>query len=239
MCTYSFSGTVGANIASALIAAKNNRGVKIRVIGEHDNIGTAPWGTLEMHGITVIDDAYDLIDAGAGLMHNKFYVIDHRDTTSSRVDWVVTGSWNATDPGTYDDAQNMVEIQDRSLAEAYTMEFNQMWGSSGDSPNQAASRLDSKNGHHAASLVLGGVPSRIVISALRIKRRRRSIAALNAATSSINICMLTFTRDDLAQALIAKKAANKKVHVVLDNNTDTGNEFSTLKNAGVDVLLKT
>jgi len=50
--------------------------------------------------------------------------------------------------------------------------------------------------------------------------------------------MLTFTRDDLAQALIAKKTASKKVHVVLDNNTDTGNEFATLKNAGVDVLLK-
>jgi len=53
-------------------------------------------------------------------MHDKFNVIDHRDTTSSRVDWVITGSWNQTDPGTNDDAQNMVEIQDRSLAEAYT-----------------------------------------------------------------------------------------------------------------------
>jgi phosphatidylserine/phosphatidylglycerophosphate/cardiolipin synthase-like enzyme len=50
--------------------------------------------------------------------------------------------------------------------------------------------------------------------------------------------MYTFTRDDLAQALVSKKTAGEKVHVVMDNNTDTGNEYLTLKNAGVDVLLK-
>lgn len=38
---YSLSGTVGANIATALVNAKN-RGVKIRVIGEYDNRTTAP-----------------------------------------------------------------------------------------------------------------------------------------------------------------------------------------------------
>jgi phosphatidylserine/phosphatidylglycerophosphate/cardiolipin synthase-like enzyme len=237
MCTYSCSGTVGANVASAILAARN-RGVKVRVIGEHDNITTAPWNTLKNAGVTVIDDAYDLIGAGAGLMHDKFYVIDHRDTTSSRVDWVITGSWNATDPGTNDDAQNMVEIQDRSLAEAYTLEFNQMWGSSGDSPNQAASRFGFRKADITPHrFVLGGVPVESYFSPSD-KTTSKILAVLNVATSSINICMLTFTRDDLAQALIAKKTASKKVHVVLDNNTDTGNEFATLKNAGVDVLLK-
>jgi phosphatidylserine/phosphatidylglycerophosphate/cardiolipin synthase-like enzyme len=237
MCTYSCSGTVGANVASAILAARN-RGVKVRVIGEHDNITTAPWNTLKNAGVIVIDDAYDLIDAGAGLMHDKFYVIDHRDTASSRVDWVIMGSWNATDPGTNDDAQNMVEIQDRSLAEAYTLEFNQMWGSSGDSPNQAASRFGFRKADITPHrFVLGGVPVESYFSPSD-KTTSKILAVLNAATSSINICMLTFTRDDLAQALIAKKTASKKVHVVLDNNTDTGNEFATLKNAGVDVLLK-
>ena len=43
---YSLSGTVGANVAAALIAAKG-RGVKVRVIGEKDNQGTAPWTTLK------------------------------------------------------------------------------------------------------------------------------------------------------------------------------------------------
>ncbi len=235
MCAYSFSGTVGANIASALLAAKG-RGVKIRVIGEHDNMTTAPWDTLKIAGITVIDDTYDLIDAGAGLMHNKFYVFDHRD--SALVDWVVTGSWNATDPGTNDDAQNMIEIQDRSLAEAYTIEFNEMWGSSGDNPNQSTSRFGADKTditpHH---FTIAGYAMELYFSPSD-RTTSKINAALSAATSSIDVCMYTFTRDDLAATLIAKMNGGEKVHVVMDNNTDTGNEFSTLLNAGVDVLLK-
>ena len=52
---YSLSGTVGANIANALIAAKN-RGVKIRVIGEKDNQGTAPWkkALLKIMGLQLL-----------------------------------------------------------------------------------------------------------------------------------------------------------------------------------------
>ncbi len=235
MCVYSFSGNVGATIANALIAARG-RGVKIRVIGEHDNQGTAPWGTLKNAGITVIDDAYDLVDGGAGLMHNKFYVFDHRD--SALVDWVVTGSWNATYPGTYDDAQNMLEIQDRSLAEAYTLEFNEMWGSSGDSPIQSASRFGvDKSDITPHRFTIAGYAMELYFSPSD-KTTSKINAALNAASSSIDVCMYTFTRDDLAATLIAKMNSGEKVHVVMDNNTDTGNEFSTLQNAGVDVLLK-
>ena len=235
MCAYSFSGAVGANIASALLAAKG-RGVKIRVIGEHDNMTTAPWSTLKNAGITVIDDTYDLIDAGVGLMHNKFYVFDHRD--SALVDWVVTGSWNATDPGTNDDAQNMIEIQDRSLAEAYTIEFNEMWGSSGDSPNQATSRFGAdKSDITPHRFTIAGYAMELYFSPSD-RTTSKINAALSAATSSIDVCMYTFTRDDLAATLIAKMNGGEKVHVVMDNNTDTGNEFSTLLNAGVDVLLK-
>jgi len=236
MCAYSFSGTVGATIASALIAAHNYRGVKIRVIGEHDNITTAPWNTLRNAGITVIDDAYDLLNAGNGLMHNKFYIFDHRDT--ARVDWVVTGSWNATDPGTNADAQNMIEIQDGSLAEAYTIEFNEMWGSSGDSPNQSESRFGArKTDNTPHRFTIAGYAMELYFSPSD-KTTSKINAALNAATSSIDVCMYTFTRDDLAATLIEKQSAVKKVHIVMDNNTDSGNEFSTLENAGVDVLLK-
>jgi phosphatidylserine/phosphatidylglycerophosphate/cardiolipin synthase-like enzyme/DNA/RNA endonuclease YhcR with UshA esterase domain len=237
MCAYSFSGTVGANIASALVAA-HNRGIRIRVIGEHDNMTTAPWGTLKNASINVIDDTFDPVDAGSGLMHNKFYIFDHRDTSASRVDWVVTGSWNATDPGTNNDAQNMIEIQDRSLAEAYTLEFNEMWGSSGDSPNQATSRFGfDKTDCTPHHFTIAGFPMELYFSPSD-KTTSKINAALNAATSSISICMYTFTRDDLAATLIAQKNAGKKVRVVMDNNTDSGNEFATLQNAGVDVLLK-
>ncbi len=237
LALYSLSGNIGVNIANALIAAKN-RGVKVRVIGEYDNHTTAPWSTLSSNGITVIFDTFDAVNAGAGLMHNKFGVFDFRDTSSFLDDWIWSGSWNATDPGNNNDAQNVIEIQDKSLAQAYTMEFNEMWGSTTDIPNAAKSRFGIRK--------TDNTPHRFNVNGINIElyfdpsdnTTSHMGEVLNAAKSSINVAMLTFTRDDLAQILINKKAEGEKVHVILDNNTDIGNEFANLKNNGVDVLLK-
>ncbi|HAP35841.1 MAG TPA: hypothetical protein DCQ28_07840, partial [Bacteroidetes bacterium] len=216
MAAYSLSGTVGANIATALLNARN-RGVKIRVIGEKDNHGTAPWTTLKNGGVTVIDDAYDLINAGAGLMHNKFYVFDNRDQTSDTDDWVLVGSWNATDPGTNNDAQNIVVIQDKALATAYTMEFEEMWGSNTESPNQSVSRFGARkldNTPH--KFIIGGTPIESFFSPTD-KVSAHINAALKTAQTSINVAILSFTRDELSQTIAAKKSAGKKTRVIMDN----------------------
>ena len=234
---YSLSGTVGADIASALISAKNRK-VKVRVIGEKDNQGTAPWSTLKNNGITVIDDGYDASNMGNGLMHNKFAVFDYRDTSSFTDDWVWSGSWNATDPGNNNDAQNAIVIQDKSLAGAYTLEFNEMWGSNTDTPNSSNSKfgVDKTNNtpHH---FNIDGVPVELYFDPSD-QTTTHIGDELNTAESSINVAMLTFTQDNLAQTLISEKADGKKVRVILDNNTDTGNEFSNLQNNGVDIHLK-
>ncbi len=234
---YSLSGTVGANIANSLISAKN-RGVKIRVIGEKDNQGTAPWSTLKSNGIQVIDDSYDAKNGGNGLMHNKFAVFDYRDTSSYTDDWVWSGSWNATDPGTNNDAQNAIEIQDKALAGAYTIEFNEMWGSDNDSPNSSNSKfgVDKSNNtpHH---FNISGIPIELYFDPSD-QTTSHIGDVLSSAESSVNVAMLTFTQDDLAQILISEKSSGEKVRVILDNNTDTGNEFSNLQNNGVDIHLK-
>jgi len=234
---YSLSGTVGANIASALISAKS-RGAKVRVIGEKDNQGTAPWNTLKNNGITVIDDGFDAVNAGAGLMHNKFAVFDYRDTSSFTDDWIWSGSWNATDPGTNDDAQNSIEIQDKSLAGAYTIEFNEMWGSDSDLPNSSNSRFGIRKTNNTPHVFnIAGTPIELYFDPSD-QTTFHIGEALNSAESSINIAMLTFTQDDLAQILVNQKIAEKKVRVILDNNTDTGNEFNFLQSNGVDIHLK-
>lgn len=234
---YSLSGTVGANIANALILAKN-RGVKIRVIGEKDNQSTAPWTTLKNAGITVIDDSFDPLNFGNGLMHNKFGIFDFRDTSSFVDDWVWTGSWNATDPGNNNDAQNVIEIQDKSLANAYTMEFNEMWGSNTEVPNSSVSKFGirkSDNTPHRFNVL--GTPIELYFDPSDHTSTHIG-DELNKAKYSINVAMLTFTYDNLAQILINKKDAGDKVRVILDNNTDTGNEYSNLSNNEIDILLK-
>jgi phosphatidylserine/phosphatidylglycerophosphate/cardiolipin synthase-like enzyme len=236
MAAYSLSGTVGADIANALLAARN-RGVKIRVIGEKDNQGTAPWTTLKNGGVSVIDDGFDAVNAAAGLMHNKFYVFDNRDHSSDKDDWVLTGSWNATDPGTNNDAQNIVVIQDKAVANAFTMEFEEMWGAATDGPNAAGSRFGARkldNTPH--KFIVGGTPVDVYFSPSD-KVSGQINSALKEAQSSINVALLSFTRDELSQTIVAKKLAGKKTHVLMDNNTDSGNDFTYMLTNGVDVRL--
>jgi len=234
MAIYSLSGTVGADIATALINAKN-RGVKIRVIGEYDNT-TAPWTTLQNNGITVIKDRYGIND-GTGLMHNKFYVIDYRGGAADSV-WVITGSWNATDPGTNEDRQNVIEFQDVALAGAYQIEFEEMWGSSTEQPNAQNSRFGARKLNNTPhTFIIGG---KHVESYFSPSDRTTSFIAktLGKAKKSINAAVLSFTRREIADSIISLHKRGGKTRIIVDNNTDTGNQFSYLQSNGVDVMLK-
>lgn len=232
---YSLSGAVGAEIANALINAKN-RGVKVRVIGEYDNRTTAPWSTLQNNGIPYINDQIGSND-GMGLSHNKFFVIDNRGGAPDSV-WVITGSWNATDPGTNDDRQNLVEIQDVALAGAYTREFEEMWGSSADAANSANSRFGSRKFNNTPhNFVIGG--SKVECYFSPSDRTTYYIGkTLGKAQKSINIATLTLTRRDLADSIIQAKNRNAKTRVILSNNVDSGTQFSYLQSNGVDIRLK-
>ncbi len=235
---YSISGQPGLAIANALLQAKN-RNVKVRLIVERDNM-TAGTGTtvnqITSAGIPVVTDDFDAVNAGAGLMHNKFFIIDGRGGTPDKV-WVWTGSWNPTDPGTNDDMQNSIEIQDQALAGAYTIEFNEMWGSDTEVPNAANSRFGARK--------LDDTPHIFSINGMRVelyfspsdRTTSHIISTLDNARNSINMALLTLTRSDIASELKSKKDAGVKIRGVLDNNTDTGSQFAFLKSGGVDMLL--
>ena len=234
---YSLSGTPGAALASALIAAKN-RGIRVRIIGEYDNINTTAFNSLVSAGIPLINDRFDPINFGAGLMHNKFLVIDGRAGAPESA-WVWTGSWNPTDPGTNDDLQNSIEIQDQALANAYTIEFNEMWGSSTDTPNSSVSRFGARK--------LDDTPHRFAIGGRNIECyfspsdgvTSHILSVVSGAQHSVGFELLTLTRSDIADALITRKNAGVAVRGDLDNSSDTGSQYAYLVGNGVDVGLKT
>ena len=60
-----------------------------------------------------------------GIMHNKFLVIDVVSTDADQP-WVIGGSTNFTDEQLKIDKQNMIAIQDHTLAKAYRAEFEEM-----------------------------------------------------------------------------------------------------------------
>jgi phosphatidylserine/phosphatidylglycerophosphate/cardiolipin synthase-like enzyme len=235
LALYSLSGTVGADIASALVSAKN-RGVKIRVIGEFDTRTTAPWSTIQNAGIPYINDQFGNND-GAGLHHNKFFIFDYRGGAPDSI-WLMMGSWNPTDPGTNDDRQNLVEIQDVALAGAYTTEFEEMWGSNSDIANQQTSRFGARKMNNTPhNFIIGGIKVESYFSPS--DRTTNFIGrAMSRGNKSINGAVMTITRRDLADSVIALKNRNGKTRLILSNNTDSGTQFSYLQTNGVDIRLK-
>ena len=234
---YSLSGTPGNTLAAALVNAFN-RGIKVRVICEDDNRNTTAFNTIAGSGIPLITDRFDPINNGQGLMHNKYFVIDGRGGAAESV-WVWTGSWNPTDPGTSSDFQNSIEFQDPSLATAYTLEFNEMWGSDTDVPNAANSRFGvRKTNNTPHRFVIGGKNVECYFSPSD-QATSHIVSTINAAQHSVGFQLLTLTRAEIGSALVAKKQAGLKVRGDLDNGTDQGTQYPYLVANGVDVRLKT
>lgn len=94
-------------------------------------------------------------------MHNKFAVIDGA--------WVWTGSWNFTLTGLYGseinrqagilggNSQHAIEVNDAALADAFTVEFNEMWGTAGFSPDPSLSNFHGRKSDNTPHLFsIGG-----------------------------------------------------------------------------------
>ncbi|MEX0735962.1 MAG: phospholipase D-like domain-containing protein, partial [Bacteroidota bacterium] len=131
----------------------------------------------------------------------------------------------------------VIEIQDQALAGAFTIEFNEMWGSDGEIPDAGVARFGfrkSDNTPHLFSINGTQVESYFSPSD---RTTGRIIDVVQNASHSVNISMLTFTRSDIASALISRKNAGVKVRGVLDNGTDSGSQYGVLTSAGVDIRL--
>jgi len=227
-----FSGTtaiVSDRISDSLLAAYS-RGVKIRVVFDN-KATTTPLSRLIAAGIPVVKRSIPGIDNG--IMHNKFFIFDGRDTTSATDDWVLTGSWNVTNSGTVSDAQDAIFIQDQSLARIYTLEFEEMFGSSTDVPNLAQAAfgpMKQDNTPHFTTIAGKKVevyfsPSDHTTSFI--------INALSTANKNIFFGVLAFTRDDIAQKIIERKNASVTVRGLIDQQSSI---LGKLQAAGVDAL---
>jgi phosphatidylserine/phosphatidylglycerophosphate/cardiolipin synthase-like enzyme len=123
LAIYSFDDLT--SIRQALINAMI-RGVKIRVVYDSRTIQSLMQDLINA-GIRVQQRNF----ATSSLMHNKFFVFDGRDqgTSSYSKKWIWSGSANITYQQFYQDIENTIFIQDEALCNAYTREFEEMWGS--------------------------------------------------------------------------------------------------------------
>ncbi|HEY6951864.1 MAG TPA: phospholipase D-like domain-containing protein, partial [Bacteroidota bacterium] len=235
MALYSFDdfggnpAVVANRVADSLVSAKN-RGVAVRMVFDNKATST-PLSKLITAGISVIKRTVPGTDQG--IMHNKFFVFDGRDTTSATDDWVVTGSWNVTNDGTVEDAQNALFIQDQSLARIYELEFEEMFGSSLLTANPSSARFGpNKQDNTPHYTYVGGTKVEVYFSPSD-QTTSHIIGALSSADNNVFFGVLSFTRDDIASTLIARKNAGAIVRGMIDQQPST---LGSLQLGGVDAL---
>jgi len=203
------------NIVDSLLAAFN-RGIDVRVITENEHIANPAVQDIINAGIPVIDDTFGN-NQGESFMHNKFAIFDFRDSTSVSDDWVWTGSYNITDEGTESNANNVIEIQHNGIARAYTMEFEEMWGSKTDTPdslNSKFSYLKTDNTEH--NFLVDSIPVQIYFSPSD-HSTSQICNAIATADSTIYFSIFAFTRQDVCDDMKVKWASGISVKGIFDN----------------------
>ena len=214
ICVYNASSSI---IATAINAAYNN-GVSVRYIAD-DDVTNSMLSSLNINIPIVYRDP-----APAGIMHNKFIIVDANSTNNS---WILGGSTNWTNPSNLlDDYNNMIFIQDEAVAKAYTLEFEEMW-----SGVFGHNKLD--NTPH--KFIVDGKSVEVYFSPSD-QTTSHILELIDEVDYTLEFGLLGFTRDDIGLAVIAK-ASEPGVNVrgIIEQENINGSEFADLVAGGVNV----
>ena len=214
ICVYNASD---ATIAQGINDAYN-RGVTVRYIAD-DDVVNSMISSLDPNIPIVYRD-----NSLTGIMHNKFIIIDAGSTNNS---WVMGGSTNWTNPtNLFNDYNNIIFIQDKAISQAYTLEFNEMWGGTfGSNKEDNTPHLFNVNG---TEMEVYFSPSDQTTSKI--------LGFVNDVDYTLEFGLLGFTRDDIADAVIDKDGEfGINVRGILEDQNTTGSEYDNLINSGVNV----
>lgn len=211
-------------IVQALTNAHNN-GIQVRYIADDEtaNLGlqnpTPPFQVLRGN-------------AGDPLMHNKFFVIDADSEDDS---WVIMGSTNLTPNNLADDYNNMVFVQDQAIAKAYTVEFQEMWGSETETPGVFNVKFGANKTDNTPHLFnVNGVKVESFFSPSD-NTTVNIINAVETADDDLEFALLTFTNNELGNAVLSAHNDGVIVRGIIDNIGDQGAEYDYLLGNGVNV----
>ncbi|RLD43836.1 MAG: hypothetical protein DRI86_08975 [Bacteroidetes bacterium] len=191
---YNFTETGISSISSALNNAYD-RGVDVRMIFD---------GSAANSGIQNVRSEIKKISnptgSEYGIMHNKFIIFDAH-STNHNVPLVWTGGTNMTDGQVNTDPNTVIIVQDKSLAIAYTLEFNEMFGSDGLTPSVA----DRKFGPDKAD----NTPHKFIIGGKDVEcyfspsdgTNTQIIRTIDNADNNMSIATMLITRSDIAYAI--------------------------------------
>lgn len=200
------------------------KGVKVRFITDDSPVNTA---------LDSLNPAIPLLKGNTnGIMHNKFLIIDGSTIENS---WVLTGSTNWTYNNLFMDYNNMVCIQDQSLAKAYEIEFNEMWGTADASPDLENAKFGNEKADNTPHYFnINSIPVELYFSPSD-NTTSKIVSTIDHATTSVDFAMMAFTEDKLGNAIVNAHKRGIATSGVIDYVEYSGSEFDYLKNNGVEV----
>ncbi len=207
------------------INAAYDRNVVVRVISD-DMGNNAVFDNLNSNIAYLEGNA-------TGIMHDKFFIIDRDDVDNA---WVLTGSMNHTDANLGWDYNNVITIQDQSLARGYTLEFNEMWGSDGvqfDLNNSKFGNQKTDNTPH--HYLINNIAVESYFSPTD-QTAQRIVKAIDDAESEVAFAILVFTENALGNAVKNAYDRNLDVKGIIDYVEFNGSEFDFLMNSNVNVI---
>jgi len=214
LAIYNFNNS-GISIISTALNAAATRGVIVRVIGcgTSPNLGMNELTGSNMHVLKGPDSP-----PRKGIMHNKFFLFD-TESSDANDPLVWTGSTNLTSGNINTDANNVIIIQDQSLARAYKIEFEEMWGSTGSTPNAVNAKFGATKKNNT--------PHEFSINGKRVESyfsptdgiNAQIVQHINTTNHDLNIATMLLTRDEIATAIAASKSAGNSVNMLTDNSS--------------------
>lgn len=215
-----------ADIAGALNTAHNN-GVQVRVVFNENTGNTAI--PLLSPGIPRLESPPADFNNNIGIMHHKFFVFD-ANSNNPNLPRVWTGSTNLTAQQVNTDANHAVLIQDQSLAKAYWIEFNEMWGTDGFQPDPQNAKFGIQkkdNTPHVFNINGKRVESYFSPSD---NTNQRIIDAINEANTELIVNTMLVTMSSLADAIIFQHFNGVNTSVLLNTEAQSST-FGQLRNA--------
>ncbi|MFT5167744.1 MAG: phosphatidylserine/phosphatidylglycerophosphate/cardiolipin synthase-like enzyme [Saprospiraceae bacterium] len=222
---FSFYNINRTTIVAALTNAYNN-GIQVRYIADDQTANLALQDPTP---------PFPIVKGNAGdpLMHNKFMIID---ADSENESWVSSGSTNLTDNNLADDYNNFILIQDQALAKAYTLEFEEMWGSSDPTPGIFTITFGEDKADNTPHLFnINGVKVESYFSPSD-NTTSKIIDAIESADSDLEFAILSFTKNELGTAVRDAHVEGVSVRGIINSINDQGSEYDFLVGQGVNVI---
>jgi hypothetical protein len=210
-------------IVAAINEAYEN-GVQVRYIT--DDIGNNPALENLNENIPVL---YGNTDA---IMHDKFIIIDAGSEMGA---WLITGSLNHTVNNLGWDYNNMICIQDKSIALGFELEFEEMWGSDGPMYNEANAKFGaSKTNNTPHKFLIDDIPMEAYFSPSD-NTTSKIKTAINQAENTLEFGIMVFTENSLGNAIVGAQQSGLEISGIIDYTGYSGSEYQYLKDNGVNV----